>query len=528
MPPNSPHKPDFQGVGANQQSTEREVIMGQHSGSTEGQTGPVPLPEQLGESLSTGAVRPESATLGHSQLHQTTTNSSSTVSVEVAEQSVASSYYFNDQDTMVQQSGTAAAVSQNSANPVLFVDDHVSPGMCWLGAEVQVENKIARRCSYEEMVHEDTEEVPVPTGNGYGDQSHASDDIWYQAVLRMTQWAITLQEVHDERSRGSIISSKKCLCHKASAIGQKLTHLATLLLNQLQQEDASSGNNSDSTQQLHQDFDLMKIVDDVQSALRAGVSIQISKPHEAVISKTVSVVDAAMVACDKIAYVQSAVESIVKLVDILLNVPTCGHANNSNLLDDSDRIRDVSPTRLMEQDEEEDIRSRVASMFQNSSGNSDDEDTEDSDEEDSMETGNSTPRVARKRKQLLKSGGAGSGNGFGGRNLTSPTSSPSKRPRKLKSPVPSGSFHYGSSGHHTPMSMGSGCSALGLMPMSAPAKICQTSPALDLLENKKKVQRNSLYHWVLWREALRGEKEATARSNPNSPMPLPRSRLSFN
>ena len=78
------------------------------------------------------------------------------------------------------------------------------------------------------------------------------------------------------------------------------------------------------------------------------------------------------------------------------------------------------------------------------------------------------------------------------------------------------------------MSMGSGCSALGLMPMSAPAKICQTSPALDLLENKKKVQRNSLYHWVLWREALRGEKEATARSNPNSPMPLPRSRLSFN
>ena len=65
------------------------------------------------------------------------------------------------------------------------------------------------------------------------------------------------------------------MCHKASAIGQKLTHLATLLLNQLQQEDASSGNNSDSTQQLHQDFDLMKIVDDVQSALRAGVSIQV-------------------------------------------------------------------------------------------------------------------------------------------------------------------------------------------------------------------------------------------------------------
>ena len=80
-----------------------------------------------------------------------------------------------------------------------------------------------------------------------------------------------------------------------------------------------------------------------------SIFFQISKPHEAVIGKTVSVVDAAMASCDKAAYVRSAVESIVKLVEVLLNVPTCGHANNSNLLDDSDRIRDVSPTRLMEQ-----------------------------------------------------------------------------------------------------------------------------------------------------------------------------------
>merc|ERR1739848_413212 len=93
-----------------------------------------------------------------------------------------------------------------------------------------------------------------------------------------------------------------------------------------------------------------------------------------------------------------------------------------------------------------------------------------------MDTGSSTPRVVRKRKQFLKS------------VMTSPTSSPSKRPRKLKSPIPS-------------------------QAMSAPPKLfCQSSstpasPALDLLETKKKVQRNSLYHWVLWREALRGEKD---------------------
>lgn len=96
-------------------------------------------------------------------------------------------------------------------------------------------------------------------------------------------------------------------------------------------------------------IDLIQIVDDVQSALRAGVSIQISKPSEAVMAKAVSVVDAAMASCQRTDYVRSAIDSIIKLVDALLNVPTCGHASNSNLLDDSDRIRDVSPTRLMEQ-----------------------------------------------------------------------------------------------------------------------------------------------------------------------------------
>ena len=79
------------------------------------------------------------------------------------------------------------------------------------------------------------------------------------------------------------------------------------------------------------------------------MTLQISKPNEAVISKATSVVDAALISCEKVAYVKSVIDSIVKLVNDLLHVPTCGHANNGNLLDDTDRIRDVSPTRLMEQ-----------------------------------------------------------------------------------------------------------------------------------------------------------------------------------
>jgi hypothetical protein len=203
--------------------------------------------------------------------------------------------------------------------------------------------------------------------------------------------------------------------------------------------------------------------------------LQISKPKGTVIERATSVVDAALVSCDKDAYVKSAIESITKLVDDLLHVPTCGHASNANLLDDSDRIGDVSPTRLMEQDEEEDIRAQMASMLHKGDDDDDEEEEEEEDDEDEMEiegsSSTTSPIITRKRKQLIKSLSP----------PTSPTSSPSKRPRRYKSPL-----HFS----------------------SAPSKFCQTaSPALDLLETKKKVQRNSLYHWVLWREALRGEKD---------------------
>ena len=47
-------------------------------------------------------------------------------------------------------------------SPRILLVDQISPGISssdWqLGAEVQVENKIARRCSYEEMVHEDPDD----------------------------------------------------------------------------------------------------------------------------------------------------------------------------------------------------------------------------------------------------------------------------------------------------------------------------------------------------------------------------------
>ena len=71
------------------------------------------------------------------------------------------------------------------------------------------------------------------------------------------------------------------------------------------------------------------------------------------------------------------------------------------------------------------IRPNYHCVFQDTNSDDDDNDDDDiTDDEDDMETGNNTtPRGARKRKQLLKSGRTDRGSG-GSRNLTSPTSSP--------------------------------------------------------------------------------------------------------
>lgn len=157
---------------------------------------------------------------------------------------------------------------------VLFISTHpVSPGIsdCWLGAEVQVENISSRRCSYEEMVHEETKNLLNGGGNENFEssepESNPGPSAWQAAVLKVTQWAITLQEIKDER-RGMPNINSKCLCHKASGIGQKLEHLTKVMINCLE-------NNENEDFQQQNDFDLIKLVNDVQSALRAGVSIQV-------------------------------------------------------------------------------------------------------------------------------------------------------------------------------------------------------------------------------------------------------------
>merc|ERR1712242_139498 len=106
---------------------------------------------------------------------------------------------------------------------------------------------------------------------------------WYHAVTRITQWAIILQEVYEERvssstgsglpTTGSFIATSKCLCHKASTIGQKLAHLENLMLQLIVQEQHQQQHQHATTTEASEELnDIVQTVDDVQSALRAGVS----------------------------------------------------------------------------------------------------------------------------------------------------------------------------------------------------------------------------------------------------------------
>ena len=185
---------------------------------------------------------------------------------ETEPSSANATYTMNPVPPLQEQEGLATMTQT-----VLFVDDPVSPGISsWLGAEVQVENKISRRCSYEEMVHEEFEVELQSPGSALASNLDANE-IWYNAVTRVTQWAITLQEVADERKNLAAQNSSKCLCHKAAAIVQKLQNLTQFLVCEDHEAPKAS-----------QD-DLILCVDDVQSALRAGVSIQVNYFHTFVI-----------------------------------------------------------------------------------------------------------------------------------------------------------------------------------------------------------------------------------------------------
>ena len=99
------------------------------------------------------------------------------------------------------------------------------------------------------------------------------EELWRQSALKITQWAITLQEIFNDREEQNNVPSflnNKCLCHKASNIVRRLIRLekamlATMMIYENGKINDDTSNNDDHT----------AILEEVQSALRAGISIQV-------------------------------------------------------------------------------------------------------------------------------------------------------------------------------------------------------------------------------------------------------------
>jgi hypothetical protein len=152
------------------------------------------------------------------------------------------------------------------------------------------------------------------------------------------------------------------------------------------------------------------------------------------------------------------------------------------------------------QEEEENIRSRVEALMSDCSDISDDDNSSshhssnykssnDKSSTDNLSNGDNLSNCQRKEAKqpeqprlpfAVKSAPPPLRGVVKRTPPTSPTSSPSKRPRRLARP-----------------------STSSTTTTTTPTK----SPVLELLQSKKKGQRSGLYQWVLWREALKGEKD---------------------
>ncbi len=159
--------------------------------------------------------------------------------------------------------------------------------------------------------------------------------------------------------------------------------------------------------------------------------------------------------CDVRGYVRDATDSLVQLVCDLMGVGECARHEVSDRA-----IVDVLENMMREKEDEEIISRKVATLNTQ----------EDSDEEEEEEEKLSRKRKSCKNKTAPNSPPA--------TNSTSPTSSPSKRPRMRG------------------------------RTMSGPVGRGELDVCLKLLETKKKGARtNGLRQYVLWREAYRAEKD---------------------
>ncbi len=316
----------------------------------------------------------------------------------------------------------------------------------------------SRRVSYEEVVHSESDSNEDHRRK-VGEE--ATTTTLAKCLEMLTQWALTLQEVYEDRQATAAAAAKssrdvkgrsrltaKCLCAKAASLSDDLRRLETVYYSVIKAHDDSEGDDDvvDSDE-----AKLLVEARSMQHRLRAEISIRISTSPSGDISQKAAFLVGEV--CDVRKYVKDATDSVEQLVLDLQGVSECPeHAEDDECSDNT-----TSCGEEVEEGENE--------------GDEDDSAMDEDDDEDKENQQN------RKRKQ------SSNGKKFNPAPPTSPTSTPNKRARR-----------------------GRTC--------SAPARLDTT--VLELLESHKKLVRSDgLRQFVLWREAWKAERQRLLDGSSN-------------
>jgi len=322
---------------------------------------------------------------------------------------------------------------------------------------------VARCNSYTSIVHQEKE------------FSHQHQNNLHSLVQCLVEWLVVLQKLEEERKTD--LPPVSCRCNKAVRINEELKIVGRGLSDVTMLGDRLGGA-GDSRVQNHQLETISQDIGKLAGLLRADVSIlipsTIGRAEPSVAEQARNIV--AETDCVR-SLVSETVEAVTKLVYSLLSVDCCPQCSGSG--NSGDEENDAPAEMMEDQDIDPDIMNMVAAMCGDYSNLPDvSNDNSSKSNQELQEIGRQVLERSRKRKQ--------------------------SRPNKFQAPV---------------LPLNSKNSGLG-SPTKKIRKVGDvdhaTNPTeiLFLLEKKKKlVKKDGLYKFVLWREALREEKNKVCLSS---------------
>lgn len=338
-------------------------------------------------------------------------------------------------------------------NTVCCEDQRMSPSP---SSQLSTLHPVMARCSsYTTIVHQEKEgELSVPGGT----------TSLTRLIQTSVEWLVILQRLEEERKTD--VPAVSCRCSKAVRINEELKNLGRSLTDICQVEERLGQLGSPQLE------DASQLMAKVSGLLRADVSIlipsHVGRAEPSVSLQAHNIVNEAD--CPRLV-VDETMECVAKLVYKLLSVETCALCRPG-----SDKM-DIDP----------DIMSMVATMCGDYSNMDDDTDTENRSPVNNQ-IGKEILEKSRKRKQ--------------------------NRPQKFQTPLLP----------HTSRSLLSSYNQESLSPTKKIRKLEEEEEedreernareVLFLLEKKKKGPKSDgLYKFVLWREALKNEKNKICLSS---------------